>query len=141
MSRLRTIISYAAAGLAAGTMLLATAGAQATGATQGESLTVLDSLRKGEWSLQFRDGSPPRKLCVRTGKELLQLRHVGAQCSHFVVENLAGRGTVQYTCTSSGYARTSIRRETPSLVQIESQGIAEGAPFQFLAEARHTGSC
>lgn len=136
MNKFLTIPLMLAAGL-----LLASHGAGATSAPQGSELAMLDSLRKGEWSLKFRDGSVARKLCVRTGAELLQLRHAGARCSQYVVEDLVGKVTVQYTCTGSGFGRTSIRRETSSLVQIESQGIAEGAPFQFLAEARHTGPC
>lgn len=127
--------------LLAGGLLLAGHGVGAAGTSQETELAMLAGLRKGEWSLKFRDGSMPQKLCVRTGAELLQLRHAGNRCSQYVVEDLAGKVTVQYTCTGSGYGRTSIRRETSSLVQIESQGIAENAPFQFLAEARHTGPC
>lgn len=122
-------------------LLLVGNGAGATSAAQGSELAMLDGLRKGEWSLKFRDGAEPQKLCVRTGAELLQLRHAKSKCSQYVVEDLVGKVTVQYTCTGSGFGRTSIRRETSSLVQIESQGIVENAPFQFLAEARYTGPC
>lgn len=134
MKKFLTITLLPVAGL-----LLAGHVAGATSTSQEPELAMLDGLRKGEWSLKFRDGSVPQKVCVRTGSELLQLRHAGNKCSQYVVEDLAGKVTVQYTCTGSGFGRTSIRRETSSLVQIESQGIAENAPFQFLAEARHTG--
>lgn len=108
---------------------------------QGNGLAMLGTLAKGEWTIKFRDGSPDRKICVRTGQELIQLRHREAGCNQFVVEDGAAKVTVQYTCTGNGYARTSIRRETPSLVQLESQGIHGGLPFQFLAEARRSGTC
>ncbi len=137
MNRFHTIILT----LAAGGMLLTAAGAGAKDAVQNGSLAMLDGLRKGEWTLRFRDGTPARKVCVKTGAELLQLRHAEAQCSQYVVEDLVGKLTVQYTCTGSGFGRTSIRRETAGLVQMESQGIADGAPFQFSAEARHSGTC
>lgn len=137
MNRNHTIILA----LAAGGMLLTGAGAGAKDAVQNGSFAMLDGLRKGEWTLKYRDGAPARKVCVKTGAELLQLRHAGAQCSQYVVEDLTGKVTVQYTCTGSGYGRTSIRRETAGLVQIESQGIADGAPFDFSAEARHSGTC
>ncbi len=58
-----------------------------------------------------------------------------------MVEDAPGRVTVQYTCRGNGYGRTSIRRESETLVQIEGQGVAGGAPFQFRAEARRTGAC
>lgn len=108
---------------------------------QSGSLAMLAGLTKGEWTIKYRDGSPDRKMCVRTGQELIQLRHAGSNCSRFVVEDDASRVTVQYTCRGDGYGRTDIRRETERLVQIESQGIASGVPFQLAAEARRTGEC
>ena len=58
-----------------------------------------------------------------------------------VVEDGARDVTVQYTCRGNGYGRTHIRKETGTLVQIDSQGISGGKPFQFTAEARQTGRC
>lgn len=108
---------------------------------QSDGLAMLSGLTKGEWTIKYRDGSADRKICVRTGQELIQLRHDDKGCSRFVVEDAANRITVQYTCPANGYGRTNIRKETGALVQIESQGIATGMPFQLAAEARRTGSC
>lgn len=108
---------------------------------QSDGLAMLGQLAKGEWTIKYRDGTPERKICVRSGRELIQLRHTESGCSRFVVEDAAARVTVQYTCPGNGYGRTHIRRETGSLIQIESQGIESGTPFQFAAEARRTGSC
>lgn len=108
---------------------------------QSNSLAMLGSLTKGEWTITFRDGSASRKVCVRNGQELIQIRHMGSNCNRYIVEDATSKVTVQYTCKGNGYGRTNIRRETNSLVQIESQGIESGLPFQFEAEARRTGSC
>ncbi len=105
------------------------------------SLAMLEGLDRGGWEVRFRDGSEARKVCVRSGRELIQLRHADSGCNRFVVEDGAQAVTVQYTCRGNGYGRTSIRKESPGLVQIESQGIAGGKPFQFSAEARRTGAC
>lgn len=102
---------------------------------------MLGRLTKGEWTLKQREGGGNRKICVRSGTELIQLMHRESGCNQFVVEDGAARVTVQYTCPANGYGRTSIRRETAGLVQIESQGIQGGMPFQVTAEARRTGSC
>lgn len=110
-------------------------------AAQTDSLSMLSGLSKGEWTIKHRDGTPDRRICVQTGEELIQLRHEGADCSRFVVEDASNKVTVQYTCPGNGYGRTNIRKETGGLVQIESQGIASGLPFQFVAEARRTGGC
>lgn len=110
-------------------------------AAQSDGLSMLEGLTKGEWTIKNRDGSVDRKICVRTGQELIQLRHEEPDCSRFVVEDEANKVAVQYTCPGNGYGRTNIRKETESLVQLESQGISSGLPFQFAAEARRTGIC
>ena len=110
-------------------------------AAQSGGLAMLGGLTKGEWTIKHRDGANDRKICVRTGQELIQLKHSESGCSRFVVEDGANKVTVQYTCPGNGYGRTNIRKETGALVQIESQGIASGVPFQLVAEARRTGSC
>lgn len=128
----RLIMMVAAA---AGTVLAMPATAQAP------TLSMLDKLDRGQWVLRIRGAGEQKRVCVRTGRELIQLRHTGPNCSRYVVEDSAGQVTVQYSCAGNGYGRTSIRRETGSLAQIESQGIADGKPFEFTAEARRTGAC
>ena len=108
---------------------------------QGNGLAMLGTLSRGEWTIRQRGTAPSRKICVKSGAELIQLMHREAGCSQFVVEDAAARVTVQYTCPGNGYGRTSIRRETGALVQLESQGIHSGMPFQLTAEARRTGDC
>lgn len=134
---LRSSRILALGGLAAGTALWLTS----PGSAQGNGLAMLSTLAKGEWTVKQRGNVPDRKICIRTGAELIQLKHRDTGCNQFVVEDGAARVTVQYTCPGNGYGRTSIRRETAALVQLESQGIHEGTPFQFIAEARRTGTC
>ena len=40
-----------------------------------------------------------------------------------------------------GYGRTHIRRETSRLIQIQSQGIADGLPFEFCCRRPPVGDC
>ena len=129
--------AFALGGLAAGAGLWLAA----PGLAQGNGLAMLGSLTKGEWTIKQRGGVADRKICLKSGAELIQLKHRDAGCNQFVVEDGAARVTVQYTCPGNGYGRTSIRRETGALVQLESQGIHDGTPFQFIAEARRTGTC
>ena len=124
-------------GVAAGAVLAALAPV----AAQAPTLAMLDRLDRGEWIVRFRDSGEQRKICLHTGRELIQLRHGDATCSRYVVEDSTGQVTVQYSCPGNGYGRTSIRREASNLAQVESQGIADGKPFQFTAEARRVGAC
>jgi hypothetical protein len=110
-------------------------------AGQAAELGMLASLDKGAWSLRIRDDGSEQRICVRDGRELIQIRHKQAGCSRFVVRDDTNEVVVQYTCRGNGYGRTSIRREGSGLVQVQSQGIIDGAPFSISGEARHSGSC
>ena len=135
---MRKILLTALAGLgAAGALTFAVAPSTA----QNASMAMFGQLERGQWELRFRDGDPSQRICLRSGTELIQLRHRGANCSRLVVEDGANQVTVQYTCRGNGYGRTSVRRESATLAQVESQGIAGGRPFQFSAEARRVGAC
>lgn len=108
---------------------------------QAPGLAMLDRLQAGQWEIRYRDGAPARRLCLRSGRGLIQLRHREPNCNRFVVEDGENEVTVQYTCRGNGYGRTNIRRESSILVQIESQGIEGGLPFSFTAEGRRVGTC
>ena len=125
-------------------ILLAAGGLLATGtivAAQNVELQMLSGLSKGEWTLKYRDGSPSSKICVRSGQELIQVRHNQRGCNRYIVTDTASEVEVQYSCRGDGYGNTRVRRETSDLIQIESSGIADGKNFRLFAEARRTGSC
>lgn len=109
---------------------------------QAPTLAMLDALERGQW--QLRDSDNPtasRGLCLSDGRQLLQLRHDRNQCSRYIIEDTPQAVTVHYTCPGAGHGRTTIRRETNRLVQVDTQGIANGAPFSMAYEARRTGTC
>jgi hypothetical protein len=111
-------------------------------AGQGRQLTMLDQIPDGRWELHFRDRPDQvQRLCIHDARALIQLRHPEQACDRIVVEDGANAVTVQYTCRGRGYGRTHIRRETAQLIQVESQGIAGGLPFDFAAEGRRVGDC
>lgn len=128
----RTLLGVA--GILAGTLI-------APAAAQGPELAMLDSLRNGMWEIRIRGENSSNRICVRTGQELIQLRHRQSGCSRYVIEDSPNEVTVQYSCPGNGYGRTTIRRETPQLVQINSQGIEGNSPFHFNAEGRRVGNC
>lgn len=110
-------------------------------ADHASGLTMLDQLQRGEWELRFRDDTPTRRICLHSGRELLQLRHPNRDCSHYVVDNTPKQLTVQYTCPGRGYGLTTIRKETGGLVQINGSGLVDSTAFDFTAEARRIGDC
>jgi hypothetical protein len=119
------------------------AGLSATSASASrKALEMLDQLDAGGWEMRLRDepGRPVR-MCLGDARQFIQLRHRELNCTRVVVDDTDNEITVQYTCHGQGYGRTHIRRETGSLIQIDTQGIAQGLPFSFSAEARRVGAC
>lgn len=119
----------------------ALAGATAVPA-HAPSLAMLDRLEKGSWQLRERGKDAVLKtICVGDARRMIQIYHPRATCSRYIIEDTPGSVTVHYTCPGAGHGRTSIRSETNRLVQIDTQGIADGKPFSQAMEARRTGGC
>ena len=128
--------------LAAAALLAASAIAAPPILAQVPALRMLDTFDPGLWEVRVRDGNRMvRKLCLESGRPLVQIKHPNTQCRSFVVKDEARSVIVHYTCPGAGYGRTQIRLENAQLAQVESQGIAEGFPFDFSAEARRVGTC
>lgn len=119
----------------------ALAGATAVPA-QAPSLAMLDRLEKGSWQLRERGKDAVlQTICVGDARRMIQIYHPRASCSRYIIEDAPNSVTVHYTCPGAGHGRTNIRSETNRLVQIDTQGIADGKPFSQAIEARRTGGC
>ncbi len=119
----------------------ALAGATAVPA-QAPSLAMLDRLEKGSWQLRERGSDAVlQTVCVGDARRMIQVQHPRANCSRYIIEDTPNSVTVHYTCPGAGHGRTSIRSETNRLVQIDTQGIADGKPFSQAIEARRAGPC
>ncbi len=110
--------------------------------TPSVPIKALSTVQPGLWDIRSRDNPDAnRSFCMADAKILLQLRHPNNVCTRFVISDEADEATVQYSCAASGNGRTTVRVETPRLVQIDTQGIADQSPFAFSAEARRVGNC
>ncbi|MBJ7438210.1 MAG: hypothetical protein JHD35_04195 [Sphingopyxis sp.] len=109
---------------------------------QAPSLAMLDRLEKGSWQLRERGSDAVlQTICVGDARRMIQIQHPRGSCSRYIIEDTPGSVTVHYTCPGAGHGRTSIRSETNRLVQIDTQGIADGKPFSQAIEARRAGPC
>lgn len=104
------------------------------------ALPALSMLEPGLYRL-VSEGEAPRNICVANPDNLIQLRHSTAACGRLVIASEKSSATVHYSCPGAGWGRTTLRVETPRLARIDSQGIADNAPFAFTAEARRIGPC
>jgi hypothetical protein len=110
-------------------------------AAQGPELAMLDSLRSGAWDVKIRGEEAHSRLCVRSGREFIQMHHRAQTCERFIVDDNSSVVTVHYSCPRTGFGQTTVRKESTSLVQISTQGVEGKQPFNFDAEARYAGAC
>lgn len=111
-------------------------------AADAPPLAALAQLQPGKWMLTSHDTDfAARSVCIGDPKVLLQIRHPVTTCNRFVVANDPRRAVVSYSCPGTGNGLTTVRVETPRLVQIETQGVDSGSPFDLTIEARRTGEC
>ena len=110
-------------------------------AAQAPGLGVLDGIAPGQWKIANRDGAAKRLVCLKSGRDIVLLRHRGQDCRRIAIQNAPNAVTVQFSCRGRGYGRIAIRRETPALIQIEGQGISDGVPYEFKSEGRRVGAC
>lgn len=98
-------------------------------------------LKDGSYRLRDLATKQSTRICLKSRADLVQLRHPGLACEHFVVREQGNALKLHYTCPGHGWGLTDVRVETPGLALIESQGIAEGLPFSLSAELRYEGRC
>jgi hypothetical protein len=104
------------------------------------NLEAFSRLERGRWQLRDAEGGT-RSICLGSPTALIQLEHGAATCEQEILANDRGGATVQYSCPGRGFGHTSIRVETPRLARIDTQGLVDGRPFSYRAEARKVGSC
>ncbi|MFC3442643.1 DUF3617 domain-containing protein [Sphingobium rhizovicinum] len=140
-TKLRTLCVAAALPMATA-LMAAGSGVSGPGVANAPAPAALRALEPGEWELRGRgEGAETQKLCVTDLRQLLQVRHGRALCPSFTVSDSPNAVSVTYDCAAAGTGRTDLRIETARLVQIRSQGVADGAPFAFAAEGRRIGVC
>jgi hypothetical protein len=134
-----TVGHSARAGIALAAVLLA--------ATPGSSMQGADSplarIEPGRWELRDANNEAVLRgtVCVGDPGLLAQVQHGDAPCSRVVISANARQMVIHYTCPATGFGRSTLLFETPRLLRVDSQGIHQGAPFGFRAEARRVGAC
>jgi hypothetical protein len=110
---------------------------------QLKPINAMTTVEPGLWSIHALDRGEPDvpAFCVADTTRLLQFRHPGQTCSRFVIADTPHIATIQYSCPGAGWGRTSVRVISPDQLRLDTQGIADNAPFALAAEAKRVGDC
>lgn len=122
--------------------LIGVAGVASAVPAKAPPIAVFSIIEPGQWELhEVGSTAPSRQLCVTNPDMLIQLRHGGTQCARYVTENTAQAVTVNYDCDAAGSGRTTITLDTPRQIRVQTQGIAQAAPFDVEYSAHRVGAC
>ena len=115
----------------------------APAADADRNLLALSRLELGLWQIreQGNDRAKPRSICLGDTTALIQLEHRQIVCSQLVITNAPQNLMVHYVCPYNGFGQTSLRVESPRRATLDTQGIANNAPFAYRAELRRLGDC
>ncbi len=98
--------------------------------------------RGGLWEVAHSaKGLPEQSLCVADPIMLGQWEQRESHCSRVVLANEADHILINYSCSDGGFGRSDITVLTPRTLRIATQGIAAGAPFNYVLHARRVGNC
>lgn len=110
---------------------------------QSQNSNLLSSLKNGLWQFKepARGNNIVDAICVGDVTKFVKIKNKDDVCTLKVLRSQGNSVTYDYSCNGKGKGRTIIRKETNGLVQIHSQGIANGELFDFKLEARYAGRC
>jgi len=96
----------------------------------------------GLWEVSHSaTGSGAEKSCVPQAAVLAQWEHRRAQCTRVVISATDTDAVIHYTCPRGGFGHSQIHVLTPRTLRIETQGISDGYPFNYVLHARRVGNC
>ena len=103
---------------------------------------ALASTAPGLWEVSGIPGlKAPIRQCVSEVLVLGQFEHRKQTCTRRVIRDAATVTTIEYSCPDGGFGRSEIGLVTPRSLRIDTQGISDGLPFHYVAQARRVGDC
>ena len=124
---------FALIGLGGAALLLTLAAAQRPAS--------LASVEGGLWEIDpLGPGARPR-MCVTDAMVFASYEHRGKTCTRVVISDGPAGAVIHYTCIGGGFGQSTVKALTPRSLRVETQGIADNAPFQYIFQARRIGAC
>jgi hypothetical protein len=124
---------FASIGLAGAALLLTLAAAQRPAS--------LGAVEGGLWEVDPLGPGARPKICAADPMVFASYEHRGKTCTRVVISDGPNGAVIHYTCTGGGFGRSTVKALTPRSLRVETQGIADNAPFQYVFQARRVGAC
>ena len=103
---------------------------------------ALAGVSGGLWEISTSAaGRNPTRVCVADPLALAQYEHRSASCTRVVISDKPSETVVHYTCPGGGFGDTKMTVLTPRSLRVETQGISDNAPFNYVLQVRRVGDC
>lgn len=103
---------------------------------------ALSAVSGGLWEISTSaDGHNASKQCVPDPIALAQYEHRAASCTRVIISDKPSEAVVHYTCPGGGFGQTKMTVLTPRSMRVETQGISNNAPFNYVLQVRRVGEC
>ena len=123
------------------TPLLVSAGALLL-LTAAQPLPTLAQTQPGLWEISGAPGvKTPVRQCVADVPALARFEHRGKACTSKVLKHVGSLTAFEYSCGAAGFGHSEVEALTPRSLRISTQGISNGAPFNYVLQARRMADC
>ena len=103
---------------------------------------ALSSVSGGLWEISTSaTGTNASRVCLADPIALAQYEHRSASCTRVVLSDKPSEAVVHYTCPGGGFGQTKMTILTPRSMRVETQGISDNAPFNYVLQVRRVGDC
>ena len=104
--------------------------------------SVFAQAQAGMWEISGVPGAKaPLKQCIADVAKLAEFEHRGKTCSAKIISSSPSSAVVEYRCGGAGFGRSQVDAITPRSLRIDTQGISNQLPFNYVLQARRIGDC
>lgn len=110
--------------------------------TAAQRPAALAQTAGGLWEVSGVPGSKaPAQLCVADVALLARFEHRSKSCTSNITSSSESTATFDYQCAGAEFGHTKMKVITPRNLRIETQGISDNLPFNYVLQARRVGDC
>lgn len=110
--------------------------------TAAQQPSALAGVQPGLWEISGAPGSKgPIRQCIAQVAALAEFEHRGKACTRKTISDHGSSAVVEYSCGNEGFGRSQFNVITPRSIKIETQGISDQLPFNYVLHARRVGEC
>jgi len=102
--------------------------------------SALAGVAGGLWEIS-REGVAPVRLCVANPASFAQFQERNSACTRNVIRDSGTDLTINFSCSGGGFGQSTITVLTPRSLRVQTQGISDNSPFNYVFQARRAGNC